>query len=145
MLTYTNRHGDIFTFTKQEDGNVLWEGPFEYIRIGYPNNYSEAYKKCALDGHAITMEHFKEEVHKSIYDKDGNYVKGSMIQEKYAKLVTSDTNTIDMIDPSGGPYLSVGMDLVKLFNNWEYFSYDAKNLIIDKFEPVEKGYIIHIR
>jgi len=34
MVTYTNRYGDVFTFTKQEDGNVLWEGPFEYIRVG---------------------------------------------------------------------------------------------------------------
>ena len=33
-MEYTNRHGDVFTFTKQEDGNVLWEGPFEYIRVG---------------------------------------------------------------------------------------------------------------
>lgn len=34
MVKYTNRHGDEFTFTKQEDGNVLWEGPFEYMRMG---------------------------------------------------------------------------------------------------------------
>tara|TARA_R110000823_G_scaffold255749_1_gene377744 strand:+ start:127 stop:438 length:312 start_codon:yes stop_codon:yes gene_type:complete len=29
-----NRYGDTYTFTKQEDGNVLWEGPFEYMRTG---------------------------------------------------------------------------------------------------------------
>ena len=29
-----NRYGDQYTFTKQEDGNVLWEGPFEYMRAG---------------------------------------------------------------------------------------------------------------
>ena len=29
-----NRYGDTYTFTKQEDGNVLWEGPFEYMRAG---------------------------------------------------------------------------------------------------------------
>lgn len=80
MLNYTNRHGDIFTFTKQEDGNVLWEGSFEYVRSGD-----------------------------------------------------------DFIDPSGGPYLSVGMDMVKVFG------YDAKTLIIEKFESVEEGYIIHIK
>ena len=33
-MEYANRYGDVFTFTKQEDGNVLWEGPFEYIRVG---------------------------------------------------------------------------------------------------------------
>lgn len=35
MKEYTNRYGDIHTFTKQEDGNVLWEGNFEYSRFGY--------------------------------------------------------------------------------------------------------------
>ena len=35
---YENRYGDVFTFTKQEDGNVLWEGNFEFHRYGWPNN-----------------------------------------------------------------------------------------------------------
>ncbi len=34
MVRYRNRYGDEHTFTKQEDGNVLWEGDFEYIRAG---------------------------------------------------------------------------------------------------------------
>ena len=35
MAKYENRYGDIHTFTKQEDGSVLWEGNFEYIREGH--------------------------------------------------------------------------------------------------------------
>ena len=27
---YRNRYGDIHTFTPTEDGNILWEGNFEY-------------------------------------------------------------------------------------------------------------------
>jgi hypothetical protein len=34
MAKYYNRYGDIHTFTKQEDGNVLWEGNFEHMRAG---------------------------------------------------------------------------------------------------------------
>ena len=34
MVRYRNRYGDEYTFTKQEDGNVLWEGDFEYMRAG---------------------------------------------------------------------------------------------------------------
>lgn len=30
--TYTNRYRDVFTFTPTEDGNILWEGEFEYYR-----------------------------------------------------------------------------------------------------------------
>ena len=33
-MEYRNRYGDIHTFTKLEDGNVLWEGDFEYMRAG---------------------------------------------------------------------------------------------------------------
>ncbi len=33
-MEYRNRYGDVYTFTKQEDGNVLWEGDFEFIRSG---------------------------------------------------------------------------------------------------------------
>lgn len=36
MDKYTNRYGNEFTFTKQEDGNVLWEGEFsEIVRTGF--------------------------------------------------------------------------------------------------------------
>jgi hypothetical protein len=34
MTKYENRYGDIYTFTKQEDGNVLMEGKFEWMRFG---------------------------------------------------------------------------------------------------------------
>lgn len=38
MVEYKNRYGDVYTFTKLEDGNVLWEGNFEFHRYGWPNN-----------------------------------------------------------------------------------------------------------
>jgi len=41
---YYNRYGDEYTFSTQEDGTVLWEGPFENCRIGYD-----------LDSASITM------------------------------------------------------------------------------------------
>jgi hypothetical protein len=31
-MEFKNRYGDVYTFTKQEDGNVLWEGNFEWMR-----------------------------------------------------------------------------------------------------------------
>ena len=34
MAKYENRYGDLYTFTKQEDGNVLMEGKFEWMRFG---------------------------------------------------------------------------------------------------------------
>jgi len=32
MIEFINRNGDVYTFTKQEDGNVLWQGPFSTVR-----------------------------------------------------------------------------------------------------------------
>ena len=34
VAKYENRYGDVYTFTKLEDGNVLWEGDFERMRAG---------------------------------------------------------------------------------------------------------------
>ena len=33
-MEYKNRYGDVYTFTKQDDGNVLWEGEFKHTRFG---------------------------------------------------------------------------------------------------------------
>ena len=37
MEVYINRDGDEYTFARQGDGNVLWEGPFEHMRSGTNN------------------------------------------------------------------------------------------------------------
>tara|TARA_R110002033_G_scaffold116228_1_gene160568 strand:- start:112 stop:438 length:327 start_codon:yes stop_codon:yes gene_type:complete len=34
VVNYRNRYGDVYKFTKQKDGNVLWEGDFKYMRSG---------------------------------------------------------------------------------------------------------------
>jgi hypothetical protein len=36
--THTNRYGNKFTFTEDPDGNILWEGNFEYIRTSLNEN-----------------------------------------------------------------------------------------------------------
>jgi len=36
--THINRYNDEFTFTQDPEGNVLWEGTFEYIRTSLNEN-----------------------------------------------------------------------------------------------------------
>lgn len=84
MAKYTNRYGYVFTFTKQEDGNVLWEGNFEYHRTGFANN----------------------------------------------------SDNINMVDPSGGPYITAGQMLSHVIFDNEF------NIIVESFESVDNGYII---
>lgn len=116
MEKYKNRYGDIFTFTELENGNILWEGDFEHCRFGWPNDYSEAYDEYLRDNlleqnDDLSLEDFKEEVHHFIYDEYDNYVGPSEIAEDYGSLVKSNTDVINMVDPSGGPYLTAGMDM----------------------------------
>jgi hypothetical protein len=132
--TYKNRYGDIFTFTLDEERNIHWEGNFEYCRFGMPNDYTYAYKQY-LDDHFknpekqdkkyILMEDFKVLVHEYI---DTGYTD---LAKKYGPLVTS-KEIINMVDPSGGPYLSEGM---------EVFGFGGEYLV-DYFERTEKGYKI---
>jgi hypothetical protein len=112
--TITNRYNDESTFTELKDGNIQWNGNFEYARCGFPNDYSRAYKSFSenKDEEPLTLEEFIVEVHRAIYDDDGKYVEHGPIADRYQKLVTSKMNVIDMVDPSGGPYMSAGMSLM---------------------------------
>ena len=71
MVEYKNRYGDVYTFTKQEDGNVLWEGNFGHVRVGFPNVYKIAYQQYRKDGGQMNRYDFEEAVHEQIYDKEG--------------------------------------------------------------------------
>ena len=95
-VKYENRYGNVFTFTKQEDGNVLWEGEdgFEFHRFGWPSNPN----------------------------------------------VTTKDNIINMVDPSGGPYIKAGQMLSHIL-----YDADELNVIVESFERVETGYLIKTR
>ena len=134
-MKYTNRYGDTFTFTKDSDGNVLWEGEFKHSRSAWPNVYDDAYKAYVEDGSpygVMEMKEFQNKVHE-YYDS-----KYFMEDRKYAKLVYSDTSKISMVDPSGGPYISAGYSL-------EHISEDFEGMIVEGFERIETGYKIIIR
>ena len=138
---YTNRYNDVFTFSKTNDGNILFEGEFKWMRCGWPNVYDQAYMAYCADTDSderMTVGEFKKEVHEAVYDSEGKYVSMSPTSIKYAKLVYSDTTKIDMIDPSGGPYLHSGHDM-------GMFDESFKGMVIDYFKPLPEGYLILIK
>ena len=128
MKTIKNRYGDEFTFTLLEDGNIQWAGKFEYSRIGFPNDYLPAYKAYVTNGGLMGLKEFKEEVHRSIYDENDDYVGPCDIARVYGKLVKSKKDVINMVDPSGGPYLTEGMKIM--------------GKTIKEFKSNKKGYLI---
>ena len=125
---YKNRYGDEFTFTLLEDGNIQWDGNFEYHRVGFPNDYSKAYATYLNFGGLMGLKDFKEEVHRSIYDEEGNYVGPCDISRVYASMVKSKKDVINMVDPSGGPYLTEDMEFM--------------GKTIKEFKSNETGYLI---
>lgn len=134
MREYENRYGDVFTFTEDDDHNILWEGNFEFCRIGMPNDYTRAYNEYLKDNEGkqslMTLAQFKDVVHN--YDDETL----SYDYPKYIKMVESLKDEISMVDPSGGPYLSRGMSM----DNFGF-----KGSIIEDFKPVETGYKIIIK
>ena len=136
-VKYTNRYNDIFTFSKMDDGNILFEGEFKWMRCGWPNVYTEAYEAYLADtdtDEQMTMGEFKIAVHK--YDDEK--FEYTPLAKMYQKLVYSDTNKIDMVDPSGGPYMTSGM-------NMNYIDDEFEGMIIEQFKPVKEGYLIIVK
>jgi len=63
------------------------------------------------------------------------YVGPCEVAGKYQKLIYSDKDTINMVDPSGGPYMTSDMEL-------DWLGEEFNELSIRKFEPTEEGYLI---
>jgi hypothetical protein len=114
QVTYYNRYNDKIIFEQVDDATVIMSGHNpEWLRYGFPNDYIKAYGAYCYDiknSSQITFNEFKKAVH----DYRENWTNPL---EQYRSLVTSRIDIIDMIDPSGGPYISVDMDLESFFND----------------------------
>jgi len=118
---YKNRYKDEITFEHEGDTVVMTGG--SWFRYSWPNVYDKAYEAFIQDNakHLIplmSLEEFKKEVH--------NYKDETM--RPYSQLVYSDKDTIDMVDPSGGPYISLGDNLK------EFFGKDYQDLVITEIK-----------
>jgi hypothetical protein len=123
--TYVNRYGDNIVFEKLDNKTIKMSGyNSEWVRIGYTNVYDEAYNKFKNDNPSlsITFEDFKSNVFE---DK---------LLRKYREFITTDYDTLSMIDPSGGPCIFIGGNLNLYFNKNE-------NMIVKKITG-EKEYAI---
>lgn len=124
MRQYKNRYGDVFTFTKDDNQDILWEGNFEYCRTGMPNDYTKAYNAYVSDGGKFSFNEFKDSVHEW-NDETNDYS-----FPEYVRMVESLPNEIDMVDPSGGPYITRGMSLS---------SFGFKDYVVKDFKPIDTG------
>jgi hypothetical protein len=107
------------------------------MRCSWPNVYDRAYDAYCADvdtDERMTLGEFKTAVHE--YDKET--FKSTPLAKKYQGLVYSNTNKIDMIDPSGGPYMHSGHDM-------GMFDKSFKGMIIEEFKSSPEGYLIIVK
>jgi hypothetical protein len=129
IVKYRNRYDDEFEFKELSNGNIQWSGHFEYCRYGMPNDYTLAWEAFQEEYGGMSYEDFKKNVH--TYDE----VKKEYVFKDLLPLITSKTDIINMVDPSGGPFISEGMDLGLLNKEWS-------DKIVIEFISNEDGYEI---
>lgn len=105
VMKYKNRYGDVYTFEQLDNGNVQWSGNFEYCRYGFPNDYSLAWEVFQEEYGGMSYEDFKKNVH--AYDEE----KEQYVFPDLVPLISSKKDIINMVDPSGGPFITEGMNL----------------------------------
>ena len=131
MKKYINRYKDTYTFIENKDHDILWKGNFTWCRFGMPNDYTRAYKAYLEDREGtdedkiLCLEEFKRDVHE--------YQGNTHLYPEYIRMVDCLVDEIDMVDPSGGPYISRGMSL----DTFGFIGY-----IVKDFKRIKSGYKI---
>lgn len=128
IAVYGNRYRDNITFEHIGDEVIMKGG--SWFRYGLSNDYSVAYKAYVDDGGTEPIEVFEKLVHQ--YDDEAKSY--TELARKYQSYVFS-SKEISMVDPSGGPYISLGMNLKQFWPKGDY-----QDLIVEsiKFVPNEK-------
>ena len=131
---YSNRYNDKITFD-HKGKTVTMTGYSPFFRYGWPNKYDKAYSRYLASAYIdANLEHnqilTEEEFERALYiDKaeDYNWHQNALYQ-LFGKYIYSDKDTIDMVDPSGGPYLTRRMNLK------QFFGKDYQDLIIESIK-----------
>jgi hypothetical protein len=106
-----------------------------WYRIGFPNVYDVAYQKYVesakvdaklAESQLLTEEEFVELIH---YRKDEDSFDSPSLWTLFGRYVYSDRESIDMVDPSGGPYITIKDNLKEFWPKGEY-----QDLLIEKIE-----------
>lgn len=100
-VRFRNRYDNLISFIKE--GNVVVVTGFDHLyKVNFQLDYSVAYAEFyhLLEGFEfVSLEEFSDLIHSN-----------KKISDKYSKYLKS-TNKIATIDPAGGPFMCVGMDL----------------------------------
>ena len=151
---YTNRYRDAIEFERIDENTITMKGG-KWMRYGWPNKYDRAYAHYLKEVDTLTEPdydllvedvaenrvrpftefEFEKAMQGNLYDSKEK--KAIPALKELWKHVYSDSSTYDMVDPSGGPYLTTGMDLKKMVGFPESFtiewigqSGDSENVVV---------------
>ena len=116
---YNNRYNDKIVFERR--GKTISITGHHFLRWGHPNVYDKAYEKyvesALIDAELVGNQILTQEEFEGVLfaTKDEDYYHSNALCKLFGKHIYSDTKTIDMIDPSGGPYINVGSNLKMFF------------------------------
>jgi len=88
----------------------------------YKNRYGDEFT-------GLSFEEFKEEVHK--YDDENN----KFVYDDIVPLITSKSDEINMVDPSGGPFIAKGMRSSLIHE-------DVQGKFVKEFIQKDDGWVI---
>lgn len=128
--TYNNRYGDSIVFEDIDDKTVEVTGFSPHYRAGYANDFSDAYEIYSLECKALT----EPDMNLLVEDIKDNQLRPMNFQEfaqrvtdafqdntepyrHYWKHVVPDYDRYIMVDPSGGPYIAIGTDVGRYFED----------------------------
>lgn len=127
--TYSNRYGDNIVFEQTGPSEITMSGYSQWYRAGWANDYSDAYEVyenlCRASDHPdkdlFIDDPASNSTRKMSYQEFADHMISIFHNEKaplhpLVEYIKSDKNTIDMFDPSGGPYISLGMDVGRYFD-----------------------------
>lgn len=123
--THYNRYKDTITFAHENNTVTMTGHNPEWMRYGYANDYTDAYhiylNQCKAltepDYFYLVEDNNENKLRPMTYQEFAHEVNTNNDYTPYLKYVTSDTDTIDMVDPSGGPYIQVGTNLKMFFDD----------------------------
>lgn len=143
MSIYKNRYNDLIEFKEISDDKVEMTGfNNEWCRFGYENDYTDAYKFYLKTCNSLEEPDFNlliddPSVNKTRVMTLEEFIDSLQNNESYYhfyKHVKSNKNKYYMIDPSGGPYITLGTDLQLFFK-------DGKKRIVNNIQPIENKII----
>lgn len=146
MATYKNRYKDEIIFVEISENKIQMTGyNNEWCRFGWENDYTDAYKK-----YIETCNSFQEPNMNFLIDdsstncvrplNNDEFIEALKFNEQFYifyKFVKSDKSKYYMVDPSGGPYITIGSDLQMFFK-------DGKKRIVQHIEPLDDQVIFTI-